>query len=187
MARKLKAQLHPAVAAALPVAVAAMEEGPAPMRRGRKARPDGAVPAGAPRREGPHRNELPTTATTASVPGNNAPTRRLPKRRTLQPEAMESDMPGHEAAPQRAGAVGTGPVLTDTASAMPGGDAQPPLPGPGTPSPTRPAVQWDRAMETLRFDWPAIERTATADGPNQGMAKLLVAARAAGANSRWPL
>jgi len=39
----------------------------------------------------------------------------------------------------------------------------------------------------VRFDWPAIERTASQDGPNQGMAKLLIAARAEGANSRWPL
>ena len=42
-------------------------------------------------------------------------------------------------------------------------------------------------MDTVQFDWPAIERTAAEDGPNQGMAKLLVAARAEGANSRWPL
>jgi len=39
----------------------------------------------------------------------------------------------------------------------------------------------------VRFDWSAIERTAAQEGPNQGMAKLLVAARAEGANSRWPL
>ncbi len=39
----------------------------------------------------------------------------------------------------------------------------------------------------VRFDWPEIERTAAQEGPNQGMAKLLVAARAEGANSRWPL
>ena len=42
-------------------------------------------------------------------------------------------------------------------------------------------------MDTVRFDWPAIERTAAQEGPNQGMAKLLVAARAEGASSRWPL
>jgi len=54
-------------------------------------------------------------------------------------------------------------------------------------TPTRPAAQWDRAADTVRFDWPEIERTAAREGPNQGMAKLLVAARAEGANSRWPL
>jgi len=38
----------------------------------------------------------------------------------------------------------------------------------------------------VRFDWPAIERVAAQGGPNQAMAKLLVAARAEGAQSRWP-
>ena len=51
----------------------------------------------------------------------------------------------------------------------------------------KPAAQWDRATDTVRFDWAEIERTASQDGPNQAMAKLLVAARAEGANSRWPL
>jgi hypothetical protein len=51
----------------------------------------------------------------------------------------------------------------------------------------KPAAQWDRATDTVRFDWTEIERTASQDGPNQVMAKLLVAARAEGANSRWPL
>jgi len=54
-------------------------------------------------------------------------------------------------------------------------------------APEKPAAQWDRATDTVRFDWPEIERTASQDGPNQAMAKLLVAARAEGANSRWPL
>ena len=49
------------------------------------------------------------------------------------------------------------------------------------------AAHWDRITDTTRFDWPEIERTASQDGPNQGMAKLLIAARAEGANSRWPL
>jgi hypothetical protein len=49
------------------------------------------------------------------------------------------------------------------------------------------AAQWDRATDTVRFDWAEIERTASQDGPNQVMAKLLVAARAEGATSRWPL
>jgi hypothetical protein len=51
----------------------------------------------------------------------------------------------------------------------------------------QPAAHWDRAADTVRFDWVEIERTASQDGPNQVMAKLLVAARAEGANSRWPL
>jgi hypothetical protein len=51
----------------------------------------------------------------------------------------------------------------------------------------RPAAQWNRTTDTVRFDWPEIEQTASRDGPHQGMAKLLMAARAQGANSRWPL
>ncbi len=51
----------------------------------------------------------------------------------------------------------------------------------------QPAAQWDRATDTVRFDWAEIERTALQDGPNQVMAKLLVTARAEGASSRWPL
>ncbi len=50
----------------------------------------------------------------------------------------------------------------------------------------KPAAQWDRATGTVRFDWAEIERTAAQEGPNQAMAKLLVAARAEGASSRWP-
>ena len=54
-------------------------------------------------------------------------------------------------------------------------------------APEEPAAQWDQATDTVRFNWVEIERTASQDGPNQAMAKLLVAARAEGANSRWPL
>ncbi len=49
------------------------------------------------------------------------------------------------------------------------------------------AAQWDQATDMVRFDWTEIEQTASRQGPNQGMAKLLIAARAEGANSRWPL
>ena len=57
----------------------------------------------------------------------------------------------------------------------------------GSTTSSRPAAQWDRATDTVQFDWPEIERTASQVGPNQVMAKLLVAARAEGARSRWPL
>ena len=163
MARKPKAQLHPDVAAALPVALAAMDDAPAPARRGRKAQAD-AAPAKAP--PGP---KHPAVAAAVSAPEGHAP-RRGPKRRASQPngapERVETDAPGHEAGPQPAG-----------------DDMQPPLPN----LDAQPAARWDRATNAVRFDWPAIERTAAANGPNQGMDKLLVAARAEGANSRWPL
>lgn len=48
------------------------------------------------------------------------------------------------------------------------------------------AVRWDATTGTTTFDWPVIEQVAVSDGPNQAMAKLLLAARAEGANSRWP-
>ena len=196
MARKPKAQLHPDVAAALPVAIAAMGGTPAPARPGRKARADAPLPdlptpgrddtglngagADATPAEASRRPKRP--AAVASALEGHAP-RRGPKRRTPPeaPELVEANTPGHEAGPQLAGADA---VPVDTA---PGGDTQPPLPGLHAPLPAQPAAHWDRATDTVRFDWPAIERTAAANGPNQGMAKLLVAARAEGARSRWPL
>ncbi|MDP9095340.1 MAG: hypothetical protein M3N26_02085 [Pseudomonadota bacterium] len=49
-----------------------------------------------------------------------------------------------------------------------------------------PAAQWHPETDTVTFDWFSIEQVAASDGPNQPMAKLLLAARAEGANSRWP-
>ena len=48
------------------------------------------------------------------------------------------------------------------------------------------AARWDAETGTASFDWPVIEAVAATTGPNQAMAKLLLAARAEGANSRWP-
>ena len=48
------------------------------------------------------------------------------------------------------------------------------------------AARWDADTGTATFDWPSIEQVAAANGPNQAMVKLLLAARAEGANSRWP-
>ena len=48
------------------------------------------------------------------------------------------------------------------------------------------AAKWDANTGRTTFDWPAIEQVAASDGPNQAMAKLLLAARAEGADSRWP-
>jgi hypothetical protein len=105
---------------------------------------------------------------------------------------------------QRAGAAEAAP-FQDSAEAEPGREAQAPdaAPEPTSASATgnaassgssqnaatsaQPVAHWDRTTDTVRFDWAEIERTASQDGPNQIMAKLLVAARAEGANSRWPL
>ena len=73
---------------------------------------------------------------------------------------------------------GAGPSATETASAPPRSNAT---------AARKPAASWDKATDTVHFDWVEIERTAAQDGPNQAMAKLLVAARAEGANARWPL
>lgn len=48
------------------------------------------------------------------------------------------------------------------------------------------AAKWNAETGTATFDWPGIEHVASTEGPNQAMAKLLLAARAEGANSRWP-
>ena len=73
------------------------------------------------------------------------------------------------------------------AGAKPADEAAPSSVVSGPTASSRPAAHWDRATDTVQFDWPEIERTAAQDGPNQAMAKLLVAARAEAAHSRWPL
>jgi len=42
------------------------------------------------------------------------------------------------------------------------------------------AAEWDDDTGTATFDWPSIEHVAATEGPNQAMAKLLLAARAEG-------
>ena len=81
---------------------------------------------------------------------------------------------------------GAGPEAPENA-AVQAGDAVPPSPHSDTSAPTAPAARWDRASDRVSFDWPAIEQTAAQHGSNQAMAKLLLAARAEGAQSRWPL
>ena len=73
------------------------------------------------------------------------------------------------------------PMSADNAPAEPT-----PAPAETAAAPLKSAAQWDPAADTVQFDWPEIEQTASRPGPNQVMAKLLVAARAEGANSRWP-
>ena len=89
--------------------------------------------------------------------------------------AAEDAAPAEAAEPQQA--PEPAPAPAEAASAQPA-SAQP------APAPS--AARWDRATDTVQFDWPAIEQTASQAGPNQAMAKLLVAARAEGASSRWP-
>jgi len=117
-------------------------------------------------------------------------------RKSSQPEVEPEP---NEPEPNEAEAMTTEAAASATTAAR--RDTAPSVPDPGTPTtgtlrsssspdlsvPSKPAAHWDRATDMVRFDWPEIERTASQEGPNQAMAKLLVAARAEGANSRWPL
>ncbi len=82
---------------------------------------------------------------------------------------------------------GPEPVTPESTSASAASNAAPSGSSQNAATSAQPAAQWDRATDTVRFSWVEIERTASQGGPNQVMAKLLVAARAEGANSRWPL
>ena len=119
----------------------------------------------------------------------------LPDADEQQP-AMNLDQSGAtmEQAPAQDDAIAT--KMAYSVGAVDGGatassdaivDRAPPASSQNGSDQAKPAARWDRAADTVQFDWPAIERTAAQDGPNQVMAKLLVAARAEGANSRWPL
>jgi hypothetical protein len=82
---------------------------------------------------------------------------------------------------------GPEPATPEPTSASAASNAAPSGSSQNAVTSAQPAAQWDRATDTVRFNWAEIERTASQDGPNQVMAKLLVAARAEGATSRWPL
>jgi hypothetical protein len=82
---------------------------------------------------------------------------------------------------------GPEPATPEPTSASAASNAAPSGSSQNAATSAQPAAQWDRATDTVRFDWAEIKRTASQDGPNQVMAKLLVAARAEGATSRWPL
>ena len=105
-----------------------------------------------------------------------------------EPAGDESDTPVAEMAVQVSGEPKSkaSPEAHENA-AVQAGDAVPFSPPPDVSAPTAPAACWDRTSDTVNFDWPAIEQTAAQHGPNQAMAKLLLAARAEGAHSRWPL
>jgi len=83
--------------------------------------------------------------------------------------------------------VSAGSGDRNAAEGKPAGEAARPSAASIMMAASKPAARWDRATDTVQFDWPEIERAASRDGPNQAMAKLLIAARAEGADSRWPL
>ncbi len=109
-----------------------------------------------------------------------------------EPEAEASlDLTGNDASAaaavlQAETAADSDPVQPDRHPATPVSETAQSVPEAEASVPAEPAAHWDQVTGKVRFDWPAIERVAAQDGPNQGMAKLLVAARAEGAASRWP-
>ncbi len=111
---------------------------------------------------------------------------------TYQPEAeasldlTEADAPTAAAASQAEAAADSDPVQPNRDFAELTDEAAQSVPEAEASVPAAPAARWDRVTDRVQFDWPTIERVAAQDGPNQAMAKLLVAARAEGAQSRWP-
>ncbi len=152
----------------------------------------GADPVKAPGRKALGRKPKPSApvAVAASLK-HNAGTRRGPKPSKAKAEAIatptDDGMPGSEALPHTEGVASGDLTPRAAASGLSGDDAHQPPPALDAAALAKAAAHWDRATNAVQFDWPAIDQTASHEGPNQGLAKLLVAARAEGANSRWPL
>jgi hypothetical protein len=113
-----------------------------------------------------------------------------PARRGRPPRAKTMlQAPAEDSMAASMGVEDPGAAIESDAAPMsePMSAAEPtPAPAKAAAAPSKSAAQWDPAADTVQFDWPEIEQTASRPGPNQVMAKLLVAARAEGANSRWP-
>ncbi len=100
-------------------------------------------------------------------------------------DKLDAGMDGRRSRPQQV--HGHKPVMPEGTSRSGDSDAASAASSQDGATSSQPAAHWDRATDTVRFRWLEIERTAAQAGPNQVMAKLLVAARAEGATSRWPL
>jgi len=150
------------------------------------------VPTKMPGRRGPNRK--PTQSAGAAIApviqddavGKRGQTSRHPEAETPR-DLVEDDAPAAPAVSEAEASVSGDPVQPDLGPGRSGEELQQPSQVLDAPAPVKSAAQWDRTTDAVRFDWPAIEQIATHEGPNQGMAKLLIAARAEGANSRWPL
>jgi len=201
MARKPKAASSNEFATSAEEVLAVLGDAPAPVSRGRKPKA-AASPEPLAMVDSNDARETDTTgptlnvATMADVPVKRRPGR--PRKQATEPFSSSQEDAGGQAEPDagRSDAltlpapVGDDAMIAEMAypvGAGAGGDAAPPSNDHDMATPAQPAAHWDRATDTVRFEWAEIERTAAQDGPNQAMAKLLVAARAEGANSRWPL
>ena len=196
--------------------IAAMIETLAPARRGRKATAAASLPelssaadssdvaadtveadigsadpVKAPARKALGRKPKPLApAAVATALQDNAGGGRGPKPRKAKaettPDLVDDGVPGPETLLHADGAASSDLAPLDAAPDLMSDDAHQPPPGLDAQTSAKPAAHWDRATDTIQFDWLAIEQIAAHDGPNQGMAKLLVMARAEGASSRWP-
>ena len=145
----------------------------------------------APGRRGPGRKPKQASGAeaAASIQDSGAEPRdqafRAPEAET-DPSLTGDDAPAAAAASQAEAAAGGAPVQPGRDPAGLAVEAARSVPEAGASVPAAPAARWDRATDKVEFDWPAIERVAAQDGPDRAMAKLLIAARAEGASSRWP-
>ncbi len=216
MARKPKTQPSPDAAAAVAVPEPARSnEAATPARRGRKpkaaalsfASPSASVgspamddagsdapktgPTKTPGRRGPGRKPKQAAGTeiAPAIPhdasGLEGQASRHLETETI-PDLIEDDTQTAAAVSQAEAAAGSDPVQLDVVPGRSGDEAAQPSPEAGASVPAKPAAHWDRATDRVQFDWPAIELATAQGGVNQGVAKLLVAARAEGAQSRWP-
>jgi hypothetical protein len=150
-----------------------------------------AGPAKAPGRRGPGRKPkqaagaeiAPSVRDDAAEPQGQA---SPPPEAEASSDPIEDDAPTAAAVLQAEAVADSDPVEHDSDPSRSADKTAQPSPEAGAPVPVKPAAHWDRTTDRVQFDWPAIERAAAQDGPNQGMARLLVAARAEGAQSRWP-
>ena len=150
-----------------------------------------ASPAKMPGRRGPGRKpKQAASAETAPVGPDNAaePQGQAAHRPEAEaiPDLIGDDASAVAVASQAEAAADSDPVEPDLGPGRAADEAAQPTPEAEASMPAKPVAHWDRTTDRVQFDWPTIERTAAQNGPNQGMAKLLLAARAEGAQSRWP-
>lgn len=137
-------------------------------------------------RDGRKPKQAPGAAVSPLLQGHAKPRRgRPPRQPKSEPEPTGDDAPAAEVA-SPAAARGSDIARSDASPATPASDAASSSINTETSAPSKPAAQWDRATDMVRFDWPKVERVAAQPGPNQAMAKLLLAARAEGEHSHWP-
>ena len=142
------------------------------------------------RRPGPKPKQRDTATAAAPLLNETAAKRgRKPRQSTpifeLSTAAADAAQSDDAAHPDGSGS--TDPVGVDDAAATSGEQPASMMARNDQAGAAKPAAHWEQSTETAKFDWIEIERTAAQPGPNQVMAKLLIAARAEGANSRWPL